>query len=66
MSTDERLRLGWQRNALQALYLARRIDPETSWAQITNRMIVAPVVSTLVYENVPVEVRLFFYFRMGN
>ena len=59
MSTDERLRLGWQRNALQALYFgpSNLLDPETSWAQITNRMIVAPVVSTLVYENVPFEVQ---------
>ena len=68
MDLNERLRLGWQRNALQALYFgpSNLLDPDESWAQITNRMIVAPVVSTLVYENVPVEVRLFFYFRMGN
>ena len=68
MDVDERLSLGWKRNALQALYFgpSNLLDPDESWAQITNRMIVAPVVSTLVYENVPVEVRLFFYFRMGN
>ena len=68
MDVDERLSLGWKRNALQALYFgpSNLLDPDESWARITNRMIVAPVVSTLVYENVPVEVRLFFYFRMGN
>ena len=66
MDVDERLSLGWKRNALQALYFgpSNLLDPDESWARITNRMIVAPVVSTLVYENVPVEVRLFFYFRM--
>ena len=59
MNVDERLKLGWQRNALQALYFgpSNLLDPDESWAQITNRMIVAPVVSTLVYENVPLEVQ---------
>ena len=28
-------------------------DPEQSWARITNKLLVAPVVSTLVYENIP-------------
>ena len=59
MDLNERLRLGWQRNALQALYFgpSNLLDPERSWGEITNRMIVAPVVSTLVYENVPIEVK---------
>ena len=50
MDLNERLRLGWQRNALQALYFgpSNLLDPERSWGEITNRMIVAPVVSTLV------------------
>ena len=29
------------------------LSPEQSWSEITNRLIVAPVVGTLVYENVP-------------
>jgi hypothetical protein len=59
MTETERKRLGWQRNALQALYFgpSNLLDPEESWGGITNRLIVAPVVSTLVYENIPGEVR---------
>ena len=55
MSRSELLRLGWQRNALQALYFGPNdlLSPEKSWRDITNRLIVAPVVGTLVYENVP-------------
>lgn len=55
MSRAEVLRLGWQRNALQALYFGPNdlLSPEQSWRDITNRLIVAPVVGTLVYENVP-------------
>jgi len=55
MSRSELLRLGWQRNALQALYFGPNdlLSPEKSWREITNRLIVAPVVGTLVYENVP-------------
>ena len=58
MTLDERRRLGWQRNALQALYFgpSNLLDPEESWRSITDRLIVAPVVSTLVYENIPREV----------
>jgi len=59
MSETERLRLGWLRNALQALYFgpSNLLDPEESWRRVSNRLIVAPVVSTLVYENVPGDVR---------
>jgi len=55
MNREELLRLGWQRNALQALYFGPNdlLSPEKSWGEITNRLIVAPVVGTLVYENVP-------------
>lgn len=55
MSREELLRLGWQRNALQALYFGPNdlLSPEESWKEITNRLVVAPVVGTLVYENVP-------------
>ena len=59
MSETELLRLGWLRNALQALYFgpSNLLDPEESWRRVSNRLIVAPVVSTLVYENVPGDVR---------
>jgi len=55
MTTEEKRRLGWQRNALQALYFGPNnlLDPEESWKDVTNRLFVAPVVATLVYENVP-------------
>ena len=55
MTIEEKRRLGWQRNALQALYFGPNnlLDPEESWEDVTNRLIVAPVVATLVYENVP-------------
>ncbi|KAK3271149.1 hypothetical protein CYMTET_20485 [Cymbomonas tetramitiformis] len=55
MTTDEVRDLGWKRNALQALYFGPEnlLDPEGSWKKITNRLIVAPVVGTLVYENIP-------------
>ena len=58
MTENERKRLGWQRNALQALYFgpSNLLGPEMSWVGIVNRLIVAPVVSTLVYENVPDDV----------
>jgi len=53
MTREERLRLGWQRNTLQALYFGPNnlLDPEESWQRITNRLLVAPVVVTLVYSN---------------
>jgi hypothetical protein len=55
MTIEEKRRLGWQRNALQALYFGPNnlLDPEESWKFVTNRLFVAPVVATLVYENVP-------------
>lgn len=55
LTRQELLRLGWQRNALQALYFGPNdlLSPEESWRDISNRLIVAPVVGTLVYENVP-------------
>ena len=55
MTIEEKRRLGWQRNALQALYFGPNnlLDPEESWKDVTNRLFVAPVVATLVYENVP-------------
>lgn len=61
MSRAEVLRLGWQRNALQALYFGPNdlLSPEQSWRDITNRLIVAPVVGTLVYENVPEPVNVW-------
>ena len=70
MSENEKLRLGWQRNALQALYFGPNnlLDPEQSWWAVTNKLIVAPVVSTLVYENIPGEVADWSkrVGRMGN
>ena len=53
MTETEVKRLGWQRNALQALYFgpSNLLDPEESWKGITNRLIVAPVVSTLARAN---------------
>ena len=58
MSTEERLRLGWRRNALQALFFGPNnlLDPDASWAAVSNRLFVAPVVGTFVYENVPTPV----------
>jgi len=58
MTKDEVLALGWQRNTLQALYFGPNnlLDPEEAWASITNRLIVAPVVATLVYENISDDV----------
>eukprot|EP00240_Pyramimonas_obovata_P001702 CAMPEP_0118923952 /NCGR_PEP_ID=MMETSP1169-20130426/2286_1 /TAXON_ID=36882 /ORGANISM="Pyramimonas obovata, Strain CCMP722" /LENGTH=466 /DNA_ID=CAMNT_0006865017 /DNA_START=146 /DNA_END=1546 /DNA_ORIENTATION=+ len=53
MSKEEVLDLGWQRNALQALYFGPvdLLEPAASWEYISDRLIVAPIVSTLVYSN---------------
>jgi hypothetical protein len=39
MSPAEQLRLGWQRNALQALYFGPNnlLEPEAAWAAVTQR-----------------------------
>jgi hypothetical protein len=43
---------------LQALYFGPNnlLEPEAAWAAVTNRILVAPVVATLVYSNCPNDV----------
>ncbi|GIM12716.1 hypothetical protein Vretimale_15892, partial [Volvox reticuliferus] len=56
--TPEARRKGWQRMALLVLYFgpSNLLTPEDSFAAISNRLIVGPVVETLVYSKVPKSV----------
>ena len=59
MSREELLRLGWRRNAVTALFFGVQnlLDPSDLWRALQGRLLVAPVVGTLLYENVPDAVR---------
>lgn len=50
---------GWERMVLQILFLgpADLLEPAASFAQISNRLIVSPIVRTLVFSKVPETVR---------
>ncbi|GLC37188.1 hypothetical protein PLESTB_000989400 [Pleodorina starrii] len=54
----EARRKGWQRMALLVLYFgpSNLLTPEESFAAISNRLIVGPVVETLVYSKIPKSV----------
>ncbi|GBF99275.1 hypothetical protein Rsub_12035 [Raphidocelis subcapitata] len=53
--TPENRRLGWQRMCLLVLYFSPSdlLTPQASFAAISNRLLVGPVVQTLVYSKVP-------------
>mmetsp|Transcript_5307 Transcript_5307/g.11605 ORF Transcript_5307/g.11605 Transcript_5307/m.11605 type:complete len:498 (+) Transcript_5307:51-1544(+) len=57
--TEESRRKGWKRMALLVLYFnpSNILEPDESFAAISNRLIVGPVVETLVYSKIPVSVR---------
>lgn len=57
--TEESRRKGWIRMALLVLYFgpSNLLEPEESFAALSNRLIVGPVVETLVYSKVPAAVR---------
>lgn len=46
---------GWQRMVLQILFFgpSNLLDPEESFNQISGKLIVSPVIKTLVYNKVP-------------
>eukprot|EP00898_Chlorokybus_atmophyticus_P005419 jgi/Chlat1/5879/Chrsp4S06390 len=56
--TPQNRRLGWQRMVLQILYFGPSdlLDPQRSFQAVCNKLIVSPVVRTLVFDKVPGEV----------
>eukprot|EP00850_Spirogloea_muscicola_P021041 SM000234S07901 [mRNA] locus=s234:193965:196156:+ [translate_table: standard] len=52
-------RRGWQRMVLQILFFgpANLLEPEESFQKVSNRLIVSPVVKTLVFSKVPEQAK---------
>eukprot|EP00850_Spirogloea_muscicola_P018417 SM000168S02616 [mRNA] locus=s168:247801:249992:+ [translate_table: standard] len=52
-------RRGWQRMVLQILFFgpANLLEPEESFRKVSNRLIVSPVVKTLVFSKVPEQAK---------
>uniref|UniRef100_A0ACD5T8L9 Uncharacterized protein n=1 Tax=Avena sativa TaxID=4498 RepID=A0ACD5T8L9_AVESA len=50
---------GWERMVLQILFLgpSNLLEPNTSFAQMSQKLIVSPIVKTLVFSKVPEKVR---------
>ncbi|VFQ91961.1 unnamed protein product [Cuscuta campestris] len=50
---------GWERMVLQILFLgpSNLLEPNTSFAQVSQKLIVSPIVKTLVFSKVPEKVR---------
>lgn len=57
--TPENRRRGWKRMSLLALYFGPfdLFRPDASFSAISNRLMVAPVVETLVYSKTPISIR---------
>ena len=53
---------GWKRNALQVNYFAPwdLLQPDPSFLSMVNRVLVPPILQTLVFSAAPEEVRLLF------
>nr|CAD1828208.1 unnamed protein product [Ananas comosus var. bracteatus] len=53
------LSLGWERMVLQILFLgpSNLLEPTASFAQMSQKLIVSPIVKTLVFSKVPEKVR---------
>lgn len=52
------LRVGWERMVLQILFLgpSNLLEPKASFAQMSQKLIVSPIVKTLVFSKVPEKV----------
>ncbi|CAI0388309.1 unnamed protein product [Linum tenue] len=50
---------GWERMVLQILFLgpSNLLEPNTSFAQMSQKLIVSPIIKTLVFSKVPEKVR---------
>ncbi|KAJ7000881.1 hypothetical protein NC653_011369 [Populus alba x Populus x berolinensis] len=50
---------GWERMVLQILFLgpSNLLEPNTSFAQMSQKLIVSPIVKTLVFSKVPEKIR---------
>lgn len=59
LDTPEARRRGWQRMVLQILYFgpSNLLDPRESFSRVADRLIVSPVVKTLVFCKVPTQAR---------
>ncbi|XP_048495805.1 uncharacterized protein LOC104887378 [Beta vulgaris subsp. vulgaris] len=58
---------GWERMVLQILFLgpSNLLEPNATFAQMSQKLIVSPIVKTLVFSKVPEKVMLFaFYFLL--
>lgn len=51
---------GWERMVLQILFLgpSNLLEPKASFAQMSQKLIVSPIVKTLVFSKVPEKVSL--------
>ncbi|KAI5065054.1 hypothetical protein GOP47_0019749 [Adiantum capillus-veneris] len=59
---NERTRqIGWERMVLQILFLGPSdlLEPKKSFAQMSQKLIVSPIIKTLVFNKVPEKVRLW-------
>lgn len=60
---------GWERMVLQILFLgpSNLLEPNASFAQMSQKLIVSPIVKTLVFSKVPEKVPYFLHqlFRLG-
>eukprot|EP00897_Mesotaenium_endlicherianum_P004057 jgi/Mesen1/367/ME000001S02674 len=52
-------RTGWQRMVLQVLFFGPGdlLTPQASFSRVANRLLVSPVVRTLVFDKIPLQVR---------
>lgn len=50
---------GWERMVLQILFLgpSNLLEPNATFAQMSQKLIVSPIVKTLVFSKVPEKVR---------
>ena len=51
---------GWERMVLQILFLgpSNLLEPKASFAQMSQKLIVSPIIKTLVFSKVPEKVKI--------
>lgn len=59
VDNKKNLQKGWERMVLQILFLgpSNLLEPKASFAQMSQKLIVSPIVKTLVFSKVPEKVR---------
>ncbi|XP_002990504.2 uncharacterized protein LOC9631551 [Selaginella moellendorffii] len=68
IDNDRNRQKGWERMVLQILFLgpSNLLEPEYSFSQVSKRLIVSPIVKTLVFSKVPEKVRDWIDFITGS